>query len=559
MHPLGLHASWADFGFKLITACKPALRGCVETATDVSVGCVWVCARSLKPKLDWPLVDFFMDFVMKFLMNGLGVWAMTMSRCAAQCSRPFGHHHWSFALKNAFSLNRVSAGVALLLVACLAGAQSTAQNQSRSDISAADFATVAAEQEAINTDMVAKAHARAGAAARAVLGAAADSMNPDEMDAQLADRVPGFAGWVHNDNGTSVMRMARGAGTGKVGAGAGVGQFDRSAGLAAMTRAMESPVETKPALFDSRQLLTFKDKVFLMASTKGVIATSIDRAANRVEVVYNVDLDANAIEELATKLVSAGVPRVALLLRPGELPKSVATSGVSVREQPIPLAAGAQFNFTTSAGSFVCSVGVPATRAGVRGFVTASHCSQQVYSVNAATTMTAPDGTFIGRETVDPAGFACSLPDTLGCREGDALFVSGAAPGVVDFGKVLITSRASLTVRGTIPVQGSLAYPTVGQTVYKTGRTSGTRSGRVARVCVNALVGNGAGQTYGALCSVELDSTTFIQGGDSGSSVWVYDGTGAVVTGIVSYGSSTTGGFSPWGGVTKELGALTIR
>jgi hypothetical protein len=73
------------------------------------------------------------------------------------------------------------------------------------------------------------------------------------------------------------------------------------------------------------------------------------------------------------------------------------------------------------------------------------------------------------------------------------------------------------------------------------------------------LVGDGAGNAYGALCSVEVDSTTFIAGGDSGSSVWTYNGTGAIITGIVSYGSSRTGGFSPWGGVTKELGALTIR
>jgi hypothetical protein len=173
--------------------------------------------------------------------------------------------------------------------------------------------------------------------------------------------------------------------------------------------------------------------------------------------------------------------------------------------------------------------------------------------------MTAPDGMFIGRETVDPAGFACSLPDTLGRREGDALFVSGGPANAVDFGRVSITNSGGLTVRGTVPVTGTQSYPTVGQTVYKTGRTTGTRSGRVARVCVNALVGDGAGATYGALCSVELNSSTFIQGGDSGSSVWLYDGTGAVITGIVSYGSSTTAGFSPWGGVTKELGALTIR
>lgn len=160
---------------------------------------------------------------------------------------------------------------------------------------------------------------------------------------------------------------------------------------------------------------------------------------------------------------------------------------------------------------------------------------------------------------MDPAGFSCSLPDTLGCRESDALFSSGGPADAVDFGRVLITNTGSLTVTGTVPVRGSQAYPTVGQTVYKTGRTTGTRSDRIARICVNALVGNGAGATYGALCSAELNSTTFIQGGDSGSSVWVYDGVGAVITGIVSYGSSTTGGFSPWGGVTRELGALTIR
>jgi hypothetical protein len=446
------------------------------------------------------------------------------------------------------NLNRVAAGVALLLVSSLACAQ--AKEEVQSDVSAAAVAAVVAEQDAQSSDMVAKAHARAGAAARALLGQAADTMNPDELEAQLADRVPGFAGWVHQDDGTTVMMMVRSS---KAAA------TDRTAGLAALTRAMDDKVQTKPALWDSRQLLTFKDKVFSMASTKGVIATSIDRQSNRVEVTYNADLDANGIEELAAKLVAAGVPRAALVMKPGELPTSVATVGASVRAQPLPLAAGAQFNFATSKGTFVCSVGVPAVRGGVRGFVTASHCSERVYSVTAASTMTAPNGTFIGRETVDPAAFGCSLPDTLGCREADALFVSGGPANATDFGRVLITNTGSLTVTGTIPVRGSLAFPTVGQRIFKTGRTTGTRSSRVARVCVNTLVGDGAGATYGALCSVEVDSRTFIAGGDSGSSVWLNDGTGAVITGIVSYGSPTVGGFSPWGGVTKELGALTIR
>ena len=462
-------------------------------------------------------------------------------------------------MKKTSRLNSVSFAVTLLMagMAVCSQAQAQAQAQIQSDRSAAataqaTIAAVASQQETISTDLLAKAHARAGAAARALLGQSADSLNPDELEAQLADRVPGFAGWVHQDDGKTVLRLARAA-------SAGGDRTAAAAALAALTQAMDNRVEVKPALWDARQLLGFKDKAFAMASVQGVIAVSIDRQANRVEVVYNVEMEARAIEELAVKLAAAGVPGAAIVMRPGELPINVATVGVSVRLQPLPLAAGAQFNFSTTSGTFVCSLGVPALRAGVRGFVTASHCSQRTYSVSAATSMTAPNGTFIGRETVDPAGFSCSLPDTLGCRESDALFASGGPANAVDFGRVLITNTGSLTVTGTVPVRGSQAYPTVGQTVYKTGRTTGTRSGRIARICVNALVGNGAGATYGALCSAELNSTTFIQGGDSGSSVWVYDGVGAVITGIVSYGSSTTGGFSPWGGVTRELGALTIR
>jgi len=458
-------------------------------------------------------------------------------------------------MKNLFCLNRATAA-ALCLTGLALGFPAMAQAQSEraaADTAIATIAAVAGQQEARSTDLVARAHARAGAAARALLGQAADALNPDELEAQLADRVPGFAGWVHHDDGTTVLRLARSA------QAAGGDRAAAAAALAALTLAMDNSVEVKPALWDSRQLLGYKDKVFAMASVQGVIAVSIDRQANRVDVAYNQELEVAAIDALAAQLAAAGVPVAAVMMRPAEMPINVATTGVSVRAQPLPLAAGAQFNFSTASGNFVCSLGVPAVRAGVRGFVTASHCSQRTYSVSAGTSMTAPNGTFVGRETVDPAGFSCSLPDTLGCRESDALFASGGPANAVDFGRVLITNTGSLTVTGTIPVRGSRAYPTVGQTVYKTGRTTGTRSGRVARVCVNALVGNGAGATYGALCSVELNSTTFIQSGDSGSSVWIYDGVGALITGIVSYGSSTTGGFSPWGGVTKELGTLIIR
>jgi hypothetical protein len=463
------------------------------------------------------------------------------------------------ALMKVACLNRMSLAAAVLLASSATLAQSPTPAADASALS-----EITSQQSAQASDRVAKAHARAGTAARSVLGLSADSMNPDELEAQLADRIPGFAGWVHREDGSSVMRMARIAAVAPGGAAstqsaAASAALERMPAAAAFARSMGLGVRVQPALWDSRQLLTFKDKVFAQAAVKGVIATSIDREANRVEVTYNADLDAAAIDALSDKLVASGIPRSAIVLKPGELPVARATTGVSVRSQPLPLAAGAQFNFNTTEGGFVCSVGVPAVRGGVRGFVTASHCSQSVYNVSASTSTTAPNGTFVGRETVDPSGFACSLPDTLGCRESDALFVSGGPANAVDFGRVLITRSNSLTVAGTIPVTGSVNFPAVGQRVYKTGRTTGTQTGRVARVCVNTLVSNGASGTYGALCSVEVDSSTFSDGGDSGSSIWQYDGTGAVINGILSYGNSTSTGYSAWGGVTKELGALTIR
>ena len=127
----------------------------------------------------------------------------------------------------------------------------------------------------------------------------------------------------------------------------------------------------------------------------------------------------------------------------------------------------------------------------------------------------------------------------------------------------MYTNFGSLTVVGVLNVPGTLNYPSVGQTIYKTGRTTGLTRATVARVCVDALVsepaGNTYGNTYGALCSVEVATGRFTAGGDSGSSVWTYNGVGPIITGIISYGSANTGGFSPWGGVVKEFGTVTVR
>jgi hypothetical protein len=433
----------------------------------------------------------------------------------------------------------------------------------------AEFSTMLrAQQEALAPDRMMKSQERAAATARSVLGPAADTMNPDEAEAAIADRVPGFAGWVHSEDGKTTARMTRKSGLFDIAEKQGAEKQSDQAKWKSMNtpsatfaKSLGDSGDVRKAQWDSRQLLDFKNKIFSMASAKGVIAVSIDRDANCLDVAYNQDLDAATLQALTTRLAASGVPQAAMSMRAAELPKRSATVGTSLRSQPLPLAGGAQFNFPTSAGTFVCSVGVPARINGVQGFMTASHCSESVYNVSARTRMTSPGGTFVGAESIDPAPRSCSLPDTLGCRESDALFVSGGPANAVDFGRMMFTSvnSGSLTVTGVLNVQGTLSYPSVGQTIYKTGRTTGTTRANVARVCVDTLVSEPDGNTYGALCSVEVASSTFIAGGDSGSSVWTYNGTGPVITGIVSYGSSTTGGFSPWGGVVKEFGAVTVR
>jgi hypothetical protein len=466
-------------------------------------------------------------------------------------------------------LNKLATATAMIFVAGTATAQvaTNATAAAATPEGNVEFSTMLrAQQEAIAPDRMMKSQERATATARSVLGPAADTMNPDEAEAAIADRVPGFAGWLHSEDGKTIARMTRSSGLFDIAEKQGLENQSGEAKWkslntpsATFAKSLGDSADVRKAQWDSRQLLDFKNKVFLTATKKGVIAVSIDRDNNRLDVAYNQDLDTKGLEALTARLAATGVPQAAMSMRAAELPKRSATVGTSLRSQPLPLAGGAQFNFPTSGGTFVCTLGVPARINGVQGFMTASHCSESVYSVSARTRMTSPGGTFIGAESIDPAPRSCSLPDTLGCREADALFVSGGPGNAVDFGRIMYTNFGSLTVVGVLNVQGTLNYPSVGQTIYKTGRTTGLTRGTVARVCVDTLVSEPDGNTYGALCSVEVATGSFIAGGDSGSSVWTYNGTGPIITGIVSYGSSNTGGFSPWGGVVKEFGTVTVR
>lgn len=354
----------------------------------------------------------------------------------------------------------------------------------------------------------------------------AQRLNPDQLEATIADRTPEFAGYVYREDGTAVARM-----------------IDSSGG------------------YNARELLTYKERAISTASLNGVIAASINRQSNRVEVAYNAALNAQEVQAVAARLEAAGVPMDAVTLRPSEPMRFRAQVGQSIRTQTPPLAGGSQIvsRFGTSSSETECSLGVPAIRDGVVGFVTASHCGPSVFSFVSSNTFFAPtlQSPLLGNEAADPTGTSCLAQANRGCRESDAMFVAVASDSLVDFGKILRSK--SLTVKGTIDVVGTADYPSVGTVVHKTGRSTGTRAGRISRTCVDTLLSDGVEGQYLVQCSTEIDNPMFSAPGDSGAAIWNSVAGGAKVVGILSYGNGSTTGFSPWGSVVKELGALTVR
>jgi streptogrisin B len=120
-----------------------------------------------------------------------------------------------------------------------------------------------------------------------------------------------------------------------------------------------------------------------------------------------------------------------------------------------------------------------------------------------------------------------------------------------DGGGIAATGLGSITITGTNNVS-SEGSASVGQTVRKTGRTTGTTEGRVTRTCVNTGV---SGSNVVQLCQNWVDAG--VGSGDSGSPVY----SGGTLLGILWGGNSsgTTYVFSPISGIERELGALATN
>lgn len=319
------------------------------------------------------------------------------------------------------------------------------------------------------------------------------------------------------------------------------------------------PVRIHRGDYDFRDLVIYKQRLTDLMAIPGVVMLDADEGKNRVRVGVERGLGTAAVDQVSAALSSFGVPKGAVIVEAVDPIFQLAT----VRDRVRPVPAGVQIAF----GGFVCSGGFNATRAGVAGLVTASHCTNTQGGVEGTVLYqnTNTSSNRIGVETADPTYFTGSpCPSGRRCRYSDSAFYRYDSSSLRELARIArTTGLGSLTISTTAPrftITGTANFPSQGQTLNKVGRTTGWSRGTVAFTCTNINV---SGSNITQLCQDGVNAT--VAGGDSGSDVFSgstsSSNTNTTLYGVL-WGGSSTGTqfiFSAWENVIDELGAMTVR
>jgi hypothetical protein len=371
--------------------------------------------------------------------------------------------------------------------------------------------------------------------------------------AEFARQVPGSGGFFLNRDGTPTVYLTRGSS--RAPAERVLAGYLNARGLST------AAVRVVEAQYRWQQLERWQAAATLEAlAVPGAVFVDNDETSNRVMIgVENL----GAMSQVRSVVARLRIPDAAVIVQRADPIVQVA-SLQNVVDRPV--RAGVQINFP----GFLCSLGFNATSAGVPSFVTASHCTTKQGGVESTPywqplQTTAP--TQIATEAADPVyvkgGAGC--PRGKLCRYSDASraayinSVSGALGLIAQTsgpnnGSLEITGSFTITSDDCAATGGCL---TVGTTVNKVGRTTGWTSGAITNVCANTGV---TGSRIVQLCQTFVSAG--VAGGDSGSDVFqVTSGSNVKLAGILwgGNGSGTQFVFSPFGNVTRELGALVTH
>jgi hypothetical protein len=357
----------------------------------------------------------------------------------------------------------------------------------------------------------------------------------DEDYVRLAEDVPGFGGLYFDGAGTTHIYL-----------------MDLS--LAGEVQDLGKHVEVQQGDYDFRDLAAWKDVVRPQLVQRGAVSLDIDEQRNRL--VFGVERGSLETFTIALEkfLRTTRVPPAAVLIEAAEpiVPVELLTD----RIRPVP--AGVQIQ---NGNGGICSLGIDATRLGVKGFVTVSHCTATRSLVDGTAFFQSTAGLFnrVGTETVDPPFFlGGSCPSGRACRLSDAAFAAYSSAALSAGGK--IANPACSFGQGTLavnpqtprlPVTGFLSFssPVSGSIVNKTGRTTGCTFGFAIGTCVDVNV---AGTLLTMVCQNQVSGLALP--GDSGAPVFLHGGDHATLAGILWGSGAGSYVYSPWLLAASELG-----
>jgi hypothetical protein len=293
-------------------------------------------------------------------------------------------------------------------------------------------------------------------------------------------------------------------------------------------------------------------------AVRGAVFVDLDERSNRLRIGVE---DGTAESEVKKVTARLAIPAAAVIVERTAPIQLAATLQNRVR----PVRGGLQINFL----QFACTLGFNAQKNGVNSFITNSHCTE-IQGGNQGTRFYQPlsstANSFIGTESADPGYFAGGVcPVKRRCRYSDAAratYQSGVSFNLARIART--TSRGallgSITISTSNPfftITAERANPVAGSQANKIGRTTGWTFGQISATCVAVNV---SGTIITQLCQSLVNAG--VGGGDSGSPVFSWPGTGGNVTLLgILWGGNNTGSlyvFSPMSGIERsgELGAL---
>lgn len=387
---------------------------------------------------------------------------------------------------------------------------------------------------------------------------------------QLAASARSSAGFYFDSAGTLIVQVRDSS---DFNAARGIAQALISSGAVRLGRRGAGGVSIHQATFTIDELVNWRDSVFakVVGQFRGITSLDMDERRNRVVIGLLPAVSSVLRRQLPSALADLGIDTTAVLfedhstITPTKATRaSMAFNSNDIRNFADTIVGGVNFRSPGSGGT----VGLVVTYNGVRSFLTCSHCTSTLFSLDhdtvAQPTFVNTPRHLIGYESADPSTNNCGTwPFNFSCRSSDAAIYTLFDSVKAERGLIARTTYSSHSSAGSFSwdtsnpyfvVAGTIDNPTNGTTVQKIGAASGWTYGTVHATCIDKQEPAGPW----ALCNTETDA--FNDNGDSGGPTFILgDGNLVYFSGLQFANQNGWYYFSPFSQIDNDLtSSMTI-